>query len=56
MKKDGTIIAVIIAILSLCCSAVCAGLPLTHINAANAPKADAGKSVQYVMYVGTNDP
>ena len=55
MKKNGTIFAVIIAIVSLCCSAVCAGLLLTHINAANAPEADTGKSVQYVMYVGTND-
>ena len=55
MKKNGTIIAVIISIVSLCCSAVCAGLLLTHINVANAPEADTGKSVQYVMYVGTND-
>ena len=55
MKKNGTVIAVIIAILSLCCSAVCAVLVLNHINAANAPEADTGKIVQYVMYVGTND-
>ncbi|MBR3018574.1 MAG: DUF3574 domain-containing protein [Clostridia bacterium] len=55
MKKNGTIIAVIIAIVSLCCSAVCVGLLLTHINAANAPEADTGRSIQYVMYVGTND-
>ena len=55
MKKNAAVIAVIIAILSLCCSAVCAGLLLTHLSAANAPQADADKSVQYVMYVGTND-
>ena len=55
MKKNGMIVAVIIAVLSLCCSTVCVGLLLTHINAANAPEADTGKSVQYVMYVGTND-
>ena len=55
MKKNGTIIAIIIAIVSLCCSAVCAGLVVGQINAAKAPEADTGKSVQYVMYVGTND-
>ena len=55
MKKNGTIIAVIISIVSLCCSAVFAGLLLTHINAADTPEADTEKNVQYVMYVGTND-
>ena len=55
MKKNAAVIAVIIAIVSLCCSAVCTGLLLTHINVANVSEADTGKSVQYVMYVGTND-
>ena len=55
MKKKGTVIAIILAILSLCCSAVCVGLSLTQLNAAKAPQADISKTVQYVMYVGTND-
>lgn len=55
MKKNGTIIAVILSIVSLCCSAVCLGMVLGQKNAANAPEADTGKNVQYVMYVGTND-
>lgn len=55
MKKNAAAIAIVIAILSLCCSAVCLTLFLTQRSAANAPEADAGKSVQYVMYVGTND-
>ena len=46
-------IALILAALSLCCSAVCVGLLLTHTGAAK--EAAAGKSAQYVMYVGTND-
>lgn len=55
MKKNGTIIAIIIAIVSLCCSAVCLGMVLGQLNAPKAPEADAGRSIQYVMYVGTND-
>lgn len=50
MKKSVGIIAVIIAIVSLCCSAVCLFLTLNHSKAS-----DTGDSVQYVMYVGTND-
>ena len=55
MKKNGTIIAIIIAIVSLCCSAVCLGMVLGQLNAPKALEADTGKSIQYVMYVGTND-
>lgn len=50
MKKSVGIIAVIIAAVSLCCSAVCLFLTLNQNKSA-----DTGDSVQYVMYVGTND-
>ena len=51
MKKSYNL-AIVISILSLICSAVCVMLLLANGGAA---KTDTGKSVQYVMYVGTND-
>ncbi|MBP5167348.1 MAG: hypothetical protein ILP09_08850 [Oscillospiraceae bacterium] len=55
MKKNTTVLALILAILGLCCSALCLVLLLTHNGNADAPAGEAGKSTQYVMYVGTND-
>ena len=55
-KKNTATIAVILAILSLCCSVVCIVLLLTRDGRSKeAPEADSGESIQYVMYVGTND-
>lgn len=52
MKNTTMKIALFLSVLSLCCSAVCVAL-LLRGGAAQAR--DGEQSVQYVMYVGTND-
>lgn len=52
MKNTTLKIALLISVLSLCCSAVCVGLLL---RGGAAQGTDGEKTVQYVMYVGTND-
>ena len=54
MSNQKTLLPTILSILSLCCSAVCLVLLLTGVGAQKLP-AEEDKSVQYVMYVGTND-
>lgn len=53
VKKNENL-AIVISILSLVCSALCVVLLLTSGGASKTP-ADNGKSIQYIMYVGTND-
>ena len=50
MSKKTGIIAIIISIVSLCVSCVCVGV-LVQDNAGQ----EGSGSIQYVMYVGTND-
>ena len=54
MSSQKTLIPTILSILSLCCSVVCLVLLLTGAGAQKPPAGEAN-SVQYVMYVGTND-
>lgn len=53
MSKNKTRIPTILSILSLCVSIACLVLVLTGVGAQKLPTED--RSVQYVMYVGTND-
>lgn len=50
MSKRAGIIAIFLSVLSLCCSLTCVWT-LTSRNV----RAGQGSSVQYVMYIGTND-
>ena len=54
MSNKKTLMPTVLSILSFCCSVVCLVLFLTGVGA---QKLSAGEdnSVQYVMYVGTND-
>ena len=54
MSNKKTLMPTILSILSLCCSAVCLILLLTGVGTQKLP-AEEDDSVQYVMYVGTND-
>ena len=53
MSKKIGMIALIIAITSLCCSVLTLGMVLR--GSGNSEKTETGKVKQYVMYVGTND-
>ena len=54
MSNQKTLIPTVLSILSLCCSVACLVLLLTGVGAQKLPAEEDG-SVQYVMYVGTND-
>ena len=53
MSKKIGMIALIIAITSLCCSVLTLGMVLR--GSGDPEKTETGKVKQYVMYVGTND-
>lgn len=55
MSNKISITAVIISLVSLCCSAVCLVFALNAGNTGAAAAGTDGKCKQYVMYVGTND-
>ena len=59
MSNKIGISAIIISLVSLCCSAVCLVFALnangSTKNEPAAAQSDNGTAVQYVMYVGTND-
>ena len=55
MSKNSSLPALILSVLSLCCAAVSLVLVLSRPAAAGTADESAGKSIQYVMYVGTND-
>ena len=54
-QSKTTVLAVVLSILSLCCSVVCVVLLLARTSAESTPVEDTAESIQYVMYVGTND-
>ena len=54
MPNKTATLPLVLSILSLCCSIVCAALLLRGGTGSPAPE-PAGTSTQYVMYVGTND-
>ena len=54
MSNQKTLMLTVLSILSLFCSVACLMLLLTGVGARKLP-AEEDKSVQYVMYVGTND-
>ena len=55
MSKKIGVLAVIISLASLCCSAICLCVMLFGTNGAKTEPATENDSMQYVMYVGTND-
>ena len=61
MSNKISISAIIISLVSLCCSAVClvfslnAGNGSTENESPAVVQPDNGSAIQYVMYVGTND-
>ena len=55
MSKSSSLPALILSILALCCAAVSLVLVLSRPAATLAADESEGKSIQYVMYVGTND-
>ena len=55
MSKNSSLPALILSVLALCCAAVSLVLVLSRPTATLAADESAGKSIQYVMYVGTND-
>lgn len=54
MSNKETLMPMVLSVLSLCCSVLCLVLLLTGAGTQKLP-AEEDKSVQYVMYVGTND-
>jgi hypothetical protein len=55
MSNTKSMIAIALSVVSICCSALCLVLLLSHGSAQTAPAEGGGTSTQYVMYVGTND-
>ena len=56
MSNNKMIPAMVLSVLSLCCSAVCLVFVLTNAGASrDGGGEEEGKTMQYVMYVGTND-
>ncbi|MBP5604650.1 MAG: DUF3574 domain-containing protein [Ruminiclostridium sp.] len=55
MSKKTGFAAVIISIVSLCCSVICLCVMLSGTNVVKTEPTAEKDSVQYVMYVGTND-
>ena len=55
MSKNSNLPALILSVLGLCCAVVSLVLVLSRPAATLAADESAGKSIQYVMYVGTND-
>ena len=55
MSKNSSLPALILSVLGLCCAVVSLVLVLSRPAATLAADESAGKSIQYVMYVGTND-
>ena len=55
MSKNSGLPTLILSVLALCCAAVSLVLVLSRPAATLAADESAGKSIQYVMYVGTND-
>ena len=51
MKKNTSVLAIVLSVVSLCVSLSCAVLLLSQ----SAAPAEKEKNIQYVMYVGTND-
>ncbi|MBP3854096.1 MAG: DUF3574 domain-containing protein [Ruminiclostridium sp.] len=59
-KSNGSVIAaIVISVISLCCSVICLFIALNINNSGNASVSSAeekgNEAQQYVMYVGTND-
>ncbi|MBO6229583.1 MAG: DUF3574 domain-containing protein [Ruminiclostridium sp.] len=58
MKNKIGVTAIIISLVSLCCSVVCLCVAFNTISStavSASSEASEGSSMQYVMYVGTND-
>ncbi|MBP3856256.1 MAG: DUF3574 domain-containing protein [Ruminiclostridium sp.] len=55
MTNKFGITAIIISLVSLCCSVVCLCTALNANGGNTAAASDEGGDMQYVMYVGTND-
>ena len=55
MSKNSSLPALILSVLGLCCAVVSLVLVLSRPAATLAADESAGKSIQYVMYIGTND-